>query len=264
LSILQQPNSTIRQLDARVKITLTLAFIISLSLTPVGSWPAFALFLSAILCLAILLRISISDILKRALLALPFAMAAVPLIFLGPAPQYHIPFANLDIWLSLRGIERFLSIVFKSWISLQAAIIFAAITPVPEMLAGFRNLGLPGIFVAVIGLMWRYLSILEDEAHRLLRARASRSSVCPIRTPRRPGGDLIWRGRVAGGMVGNLLLRGIERSERVYAAMLARGYNGEPPFNQNTPMNDFDKRILFYGLIVLLLLLILGIMTGGH
>ena len=39
--------------------------------------------------------------------------------------------------------------------------------------------------------------------------------------------SLAWRARVAGGMVGSLFLRSYERSERVYAAMAARGYTGE-------------------------------------
>ena len=35
-----------------------------------------------------------------------------------------------------------------------------------------------------------------------------------------------WRARVAGNMVGQLFLRSYERSERVYNAMVARGYKG--------------------------------------
>jgi cobalt/nickel transport system permease protein len=43
----------------------------------------------------------------------------------------------------------------------------------------------------------------------------------------RAGGGLAWRGRVAGGLVGNLTLRAFERSERIHDAMLARGFQGE-------------------------------------
>jgi cobalt/nickel transport system permease protein len=60
---------------------------------------------------------------------------------------------------------------------------------------------------------------------RLDRARRSRSV---------GGGSgglvgLAWRARVAGGMVGSLFVRSYERSERVYAAMLARGFTGVLP-----------------------------------
>ena len=40
------------------------------------------------------------------------------------------------------------------------------------------------------------------------------------------GGTLFWRAKVAGYMVGQLFLRSYERSDRVYNAMLARGYQG--------------------------------------
>jgi cobalt/nickel transport system permease protein len=71
--------------------------------------------------------------------------------------------------------------------------------------------------------MYRYLAVLAGEASRLNRARESRSAV----VEGRGGGGLRWRASVVGGMVGSLFLRSYERSERVYAAMQARGFDGE-------------------------------------
>ena len=59
----------------------------------------------------------------------------------------------------------------------------------------------------------------------MLQARSSRSAAID---GRRSGGSVRWRARVAGNLVGTLFVRSIERSERVHAAMLARGYDGEP------------------------------------
>ena len=36
----------------------------------------------------------------------------------------------------------------------------------------------------------------------------------------------MWRAKVLGGMIGSLFLRSYERSERIYAAMLSRGFDG--------------------------------------
>jgi cobalt/nickel transport system permease protein len=72
--------------------------------------------------------------------------------------------------------------------------------------------------------MYRYLAVLTDEASRMLRARASRSA---IRLGHHGGGSIRWRAEVTGRMVGSLFLRSYERSERVYAAMQARGFDGE-------------------------------------
>jgi cobalt/nickel transport system permease protein len=89
-----------------------------------------------------------------------------------------------------------------------------------------RAIKIPRLLVAVFGLMWRYLFVLVDEALRLMRARLSRSGESD-RADLKAGGALIWRAKVAGGMAGSLFLRALERSDRIYMAMLARGYDGE-------------------------------------
>ena len=74
--------------------------------------------------------------------------------------------------------------------------------------------------------MWRYIFVLGDEALRLMRARSARSGTADIRG-RREGGRITWRAKTTGGLAGNLFIRSIERSERIYSAMLSRGYDGE-------------------------------------
>lgn len=254
----------IRVLNARVKLILTLAFILCISLTPSGAWPAYILFLTTVLSALAASGAGISSVLKRSLFVTPFILAAAPLIFFGPQPYLSLSLGKLGMLpLSLGGVERFLSIAFKSWVSVLAAALFAAATPTPDMLAALHDLGAPGVFTAVIALMWRYLHVLRAEVIRLLRARSSRSSILPGKQARRPGGSLAWRARVTGGMAGSLLLRSLERSERVYSAMLARGYNGNPPFYRPVPPTAFERRVLFFSLALFLFLLILGFLTGG-
>ncbi len=81
-----------------------------------------------------------------------------------------------------------------------------------------RHLRVPPLLVAVIGLMVRYLTVLSDAALRLMRARDARSVGS--------GGSLLWRVQVTGNMVGQLFLRSYDRSQRVYQALLARGFDG--------------------------------------
>jgi cobalt/nickel transport system permease protein len=149
----------------------------------------------------------------------------------------------------------------KSWLSVQAAIVLTGTTRFPDLLVGLKQLKLPRLFVAIIGLMWRYLAVIVDEVTRMLRARSSRSAA--VHGGRRVGGSLGWRARVTGGMAGSLFLRSLERSDRVYAAMLSRGYNGEPPVMEHSPLKASDLKTLVLGNSVLLLLFILGLLTGG-
>jgi len=257
-------SSAIHHLDARVKLILTLAFILALSLTPSGAWPAYLLFLTLVLSAALLSHLGIRLVLRRALLALPFALAALPLIFTGPAPRFDWQITStLSIPFSPAGIERFASIALRSWISVQAAIILAATTRFPDLLSALRQLHIPAVFIAIVELMWRYLFMLVDEANRLITARASRSA--PLAGQRRAGGRLAWRARVTGGLAGNLFLRSLERSDRVYAAMLSRGYTGQPPVppsGRSAALDAAQRATLAIGVVVLVMLWLFGLLTG--
>jgi cobalt/nickel transport system permease protein len=255
LELYQHHISPIHALDARVKIIFTLVLILATSLLPSGAWPAYVLFLTIILAVTSLSRIGLVYVQKRAVLVLLFVLSALPLIFLGPSPIVSISlFGNLIVPISLAGMERFISIAIKAWLSFQAAILLASTTPFSELLNGFRQLRIPGIIISIIELMWRYLFLMVDEAGTMIRARNSRSSNRPDK--RNSGGSVFWRASVTGGMAGRLFLRSIERSERVYAAMLSRGFTGEP---LEIIAKGFGKRELaitlstFFVLILILL-----------
>jgi len=122
-----------------------------------------------------------------------------------------------------------------------------------------RAVKIPRLLVAVFGLMWRYLFVLVDEALRLMRARAARSGETG-QPGTKPGGRLAWRARVAGGMAGNLFMRAFERSDRIYVAMLSRGYDGEVRATPLPALNQAGWLVLILGLAVLGLLMVLSIL----
>ena len=256
-------TSPIHALDARVKFVLAVAFILTVSLTPVAAWPVYILLFALILSVEILSGLGIGYVLKRALLALPFVLAALPVIFtLKGTSIFTIPLGPWNLTASLEGLERFIGVALKSWISLQAAIVLASSTPFPELLQAMRAVGIPRLLVGMFGLMWRYLFVLVDEALRLMRARAARSGQS-AGTSKRSGGSMAWRARVAGGMAGNLFLRAFERSERIFVAMLSRGYDGEVRALPLPSMSGSGWLSLTAGLFLLLLLLLFGILFWG-
>jgi cobalt/nickel transport system permease protein len=266
-------SSPIHALDGRVKFLLTVAFILAVSLTPAAAWPIYILLFALILSIEILSDLGIGYVLKRALLALPFVLAAFPIIFM-PGQTFMFSF-SIGPWLlttHAEGLARFVSIALKSWLSLQAAIVMAACTPFPDLLQAMRAVGIPRLLVNMFGMMWRYLFVLVDEALRLMRARAARSGRgdWPVAQPLaqrkllgREGGSLLWRARLTGGMAGNLFLRAFERSDRIYVAMLSRGYDGEARSLALPPMTAATWTELLAGLALLAVLLISGIVFWG-
>ena len=253
-------DSLVHELDARLKFLLAVAFILTVSLTPVGAWPVYILLLALILSVEILSALGVGYVLKRAVLVLPFVLAALPVVFTIQGTElFSLYLGTWTLTASLEGLARFTSVALKSWLSMQAAIVLASSTSFPDLLQAMRAVGIPRLLVAMFGLMWRYLFVLVDEALRLMRARAARSGQSEQRRTRR-GGSLVWRARVTGGMAGNLFLRAFERSERIYVAMLSRGYEGEV---RALPLPSFTRAhwlTLATGLAVLGLFLLFGIL----
>lgn len=257
-------QSPIHALDGRVKFVITLMFILMVSLTPVTAWPAFFWFWALVMSLELLSGVRVGYFWKRSLVALPFALAALPLMFTyGEQEVAAWSFHSWRLAVYVEGLARLASIVFKSWLSVQAALVLTATTPFPELLQAMRSVGVPHLFVAIFGLMWRYLFVLADEALRLMRARAARSAQSEDQKYR-PGGNLLWRATVTGGMVGNIFLRGFDRSERIYQAMLSRGYDGERRVLPLPSLGRKDWGALIGGMLMLGLGLMLGILVGTH
>lgn len=214
----------IHRLDPRTKVIIALLFILTVSLTPFGAFGGYIALFALVMTTTVLAHIEPTYVLKRSVVAFPFALAAITLPFTVPGETLAtLPFFG-GLAISQEGTIRLISIVVKSWLSIQMAIILVTVTPFPAILWALRALRLPPPLIAIVSLMYRYLFVLFDEAMRLLRARAARSA---SHDGARSGGSLIWRGQVAGRMAGSLMLRSFERSERIYNAMLARGYQGQ-------------------------------------
>ncbi|MCS7260240.1 MAG: cobalt ECF transporter T component CbiQ [Anaerolineae bacterium] len=217
--------SPIHDLDPRVKVVTTLLAIFSVLVLPDGAWVAYGLIWCAMLAVALIAQLEIGWVLRRSLVALPFALVAVTLVFTLPGRTlFTLQLGSWELSASEAGLVRFLSILTRSWLSVQLAILLIATTRIPDLLHALRHLRVPGLLVTILAFMIRYLAVLVDEVARLLRARQARSAAAPRG---RAGGSLFWRARVAGNMAGQLFLRSLERSDRIYNAMLARGFRGQ-------------------------------------
>lgn len=217
-------ESPIHAADARLKFVLTLAAILSLALLPMGAFAAMAIAFAALALASASAHLGPFRLARGAFIALPFLIAAVPLIFLREGDPLAVwRLGPLELTVHGEGLRAFATIATKSWLSVQAALLLTYTTPFHELVDALRKLRVPEVMVAIIGFMYRYLAVLADEVGRLLRARAARSGAMP---GMRSGGTLGWRARVTGGMVGTLFLHSYERSERIYAAMQARGFTG--------------------------------------
>lgn len=256
----QEGSSWLHQVDPRVKLVLVLAFILITALVPSGAWMIYFLLWVITFSLEIQSGVGWGYFIKRSTLVLPFILAAFPLIFTEPGDIFFtFTIGSWNLEASTAGLIRFTSIVLKSWISVQIAILLIATTPFPDILTAMRALRIPRLLVTIFGLMWRYLFVLADEAMRLVRARAARSGATG-NPDHHSGGTISWRARTAGNLAGNLFLRSLERSERIHFAMLSRGYDGEIRSFPQEKMQIFNWFVLGLGMVVLLVVVGLSIL----
>jgi cobalt/nickel transport system permease protein len=218
-------KSPLHTLDPRIKVIVTIAFILSNAFLPDGAWLAFALAWLFLLAANLVSSLGIGFTWKRSFIALPFALVAITVLFSIPGkPIASFHFLMWDFAITDAGWLRFISIVIRSWLSVQMAILLVAVTEFPKIIHALTHLRVPAIITVIISFLYRYLFVLTDEVMRMLRARQARSAAA---AGIRSGGSVAWRAQIAGHMAGQLFLRSYERSDRIYNAMLSRGYKGE-------------------------------------
>lgn len=249
-------ESLIHRLDPRVKVVVTVGFILSNAFLPDGSWLALAVAWLFLLFGNDLSRLGLGFTFKRSFVALPFALVAVSAIFspLGhPLTEWDFGFATLvptDF-----GVIRFFSILIRSWLSVQMAILLVATTQFPDLIHALEHLKVPRILTTVVAFLYRYLFVLTDEVYRLLRARDARSAGLPNL---KQGGTIRWRIRVTGNMAGQLFTRSYERSDRIYNAMISRGYTGHLRTLNPHVMSRGDWLIAVASILFLIIIQLVG------
>ena len=211
-------DSVLHRLDPRTGLLSTLLLIVALVNTPVNRWPTFAVYFVFLTALVILSRLPLAYVLKRSLVIIPFvALAAVSLLFVTagqPIASFNI--GNLSLSVSDTGLDAFFNILAKSWLAIISLIVFTATTRWTDLMHGLMRLKVPRVMTMMLSFMYRYVFVIEDEFRRMRQARDARYF----------DGNRYRAIRTVGHMIGTLFVRSYERGERIYGAMLARGYQG--------------------------------------
>lgn len=108
------------------------------------------------------------------------------------------------------------SLILKGSLAVVSALLLIATTGMDGVALSLRKLKVPKIFVMQLMLTYRYISVLLEEAVRTLQAHSLRAF-----------SSKGLKREVWGPLLGQILLRTLDRAQRVYDAMCLRGFNGE-------------------------------------
>ncbi len=212
LDSLSYKDTFVHRLDPRVKLLVSFIFIISVisfskydisGLIPFFIYPVFLIAAG---------DIPFETIAKRVAFVSPFA------IFIG----MFNPIIDNNVFFTIYGMHvtggwiSFLSILLKFVLTVSIALVLVATTSFAGLCEALERFKLPKIFVIQLLFLYRYLFVLLEETFRMVRAREARSFG-------KKGKDIKSFVR----FISVLLIRTLERAERIYQAMLYRGFNGE-------------------------------------
>jgi cobalt/nickel transport system permease protein len=214
LDQLASGTTFLHRIDARAKVLATLVFIVCVvsfdryqvsALIPFLIFPAFL--------------VAVGDLPARYLLGkvalvLPFAVAV----------GICNPFFDRAVLLQLGALKltggwlSFTSIVLRTGLTVGAVFTLTALTGFPAVCRALQRLGMPRPFALQLLFLYRYLFVLAEEGGRAAKAKELRC----------------FGGKGAGlksyaSLLAHLLLRTLQRAERLHLAMLARGFSGTFP-----------------------------------
>jgi len=218
LDTLAQRDSWLHRLDPRAKLLTTLIFILTVvsfdKYTITGLLPFF---------LYPVVLIGMGDLppaylVNKLLLVAPFAILIGlfnPLI--DRSVHFYIgSFGVTGGWIS------FSSLLIRFVLTVGTVLVFIAITSFNGLCRALEQLKIPAIFIMQLLFLYRYLFVLMEETLRMARARSLRSFNAS-------GMGL----KTYGALIGHLLLRTLNRAERIHLAMNCRGFDGHIRINRS-------------------------------
>ena len=226
----------VHRVDPRSKTLVTLVFVLLVASLPARGvaelLPLFAYPLVLMVAGRPPLRIYARPLLLALLLALCIGLAN-PLLD-------REPITVADRWQVAGGWLSLMSLVLRTLLCVTAAVTLVATTGMPRLCHGLATMGVPRVIVTQVLLLYRYLFLLASGAHSTSRARHLRSAGQSLRLA------------TYASLMGNLLLRTLDRAERIHRAMRCRGFTGDVPVSGSMPFRMTDAMFCI-GWILLLL-----------
>ena len=195
---------SIRDLDPRIKIISMTVFILVIGFTSHSAYLKFLLYFLTLTAFFIGSGINMKKLIPRFLMLFPL------LIFLGITVFI---FGNQP---SLEKLDILWNLSIKSILILLCIGFLVLWTGIFHLIKGLELLKTPPIMISVLIFAYRYVSLFSGEAERMRLAKKSRTFKKQ---------SLKNKIRTLVPMTSQLFSRAFERTEKIYAAMLSRGFD---------------------------------------
>lgn len=223
-------DSFLHRADPRVKFLASVPYVFVIALMDGLMGPSLALLASSLLTASA--RLDLRKLLER-LLAVNLFIALL-WVFLPFTYPGETLFAIGPLSASREGLLYALSITLKSNAIVLATIAMLGTSSIFSLAHALVHLRVPTKLVHLFFFFYRYISVLHEEYHRLRDAMRIRCF---------HAGTNMHTYRSLAYLLGMLIVRSYERSQRIYWAMLCRGFKDRFPVMSHFSLRRGD--ILF-------------------
>ncbi len=205
--------SMFRRRDARALLLTAALFVVMVASVPPGE-------VSALVPYSIFPLLWLADtgipprwLGRKLLIASPFVLAVAFVSAVGSRTA-----AEDGPMIAPAGYLSMLSILLRFLLTVGAVLLLVATAGLRRLCAALTQFRVPAALVTQLLLLGRYTVLLTDEALRMLRGFRMRAR--SVADPRLA---------IYGPLLGQLLLRALDRSERIHRAMTSRGFRFDLP-----------------------------------
>lgn len=219
---LTQRDNVFTRMDARIKVVLSLAVIITIFAIPGIKFASglLGVILAAMFSVRTPLRIVIGRVIAP--LVLSSIVFLLLVFFQGGYPMFTLNILGLKLVGYQQGFDLGTMIMVRMLASVSLLLFLSVTTPVHEIGYALVYLRFPKVIVEILLLTYRYLFVLWDEGMRIRHAQVLRLGYHGGR------GMNSWKRSIqsTSTLMGMVFIRAYDRAENTFNAMQVRSYNG--------------------------------------
>jgi cobalt/nickel transport system permease protein len=240
--------SSIQRWDPRFKIASLMPLILSIAL--VQSIALVGIGLLVAVALLLISKIPLSFVYQALKLIVIFLL---PFFVILPL-TYPVDSSSqlLGMPFAVEGLRLALLIVLKALAIVLIAFVIFGSSRFDINLIALQHLKCPAVVVQIMLFTYRFIFLFLAEMKRMDLAMKARGFVKKAN---------LYTLKVMGGFVGTLLIRSFERTERIYKAMLSKGYQGE--FHTLVTFNATAKDFLKAAVVIVIAVILFAMDLAG-
>ncbi|MGB9729682.1 MAG: cobalt ECF transporter T component CbiQ [Thermoprotei archaeon] len=241
-------NGILQNIDPRIKLYSFILWI--LAAINISSIISLGIIFIIVMMLAITSKISFKlFFLRTAFIPLFSFIIVLPLPFITPGSKLvMIGYDKYFVSVTWEGLYKAVQFTFRIWVCVASLSLLILTTKFYKLIYSMEKIKVPTIFTSMIIITYRFIFFFINEAYRMILAKEAR-------TVNKESKLLVMRSVAQ--IISTLFIRAYEKGERVYLAMIARGYTNEVRSINDIKINRKDWAFLIISSLIFFTVLLI-------